>query len=76
MRARELYKDAFRGLTDVSKLSLKRTFQSSVLIALELEEPPQQLMPELLIGYSSVMVVGRAKTPRMAMLKTILILVC
>ena len=64
-RARELVKDAFRGLTDVSKLSLH---------SLRAGGPPQQLMPEFLTDYSNVMDVGRAKTPRMAILKIILIL--
>ena len=40
-----------------------------MFIDFELEEPPQQLMPEFLIDYSSVVVVGRAKTPSMAMFK-------
>ena len=62
-RTRELVKDAFKDVTDVSKIS--------VHIALGLEEPPLQLRPVSLIDFSSAMAVGRAKTPRMTTLRTI-----
>ena len=66
-RARELIKDAFRDIKDVRRL---------VFIALGLEEPPLRLMPISLMDFSSDMAVRRARTPRMATLRTILILAC
>ena len=65
-RARELIKDAFRGLTDVSKIGVHSLRAGGATSAANADR---------LIDYLSVMVVGRVKTPRMAMLKTILILV-
>ena len=47
-----------------------------VLIALGLDEPPLRIMPVSLIDFSSDITVGRARTPRMATLRMILILVC
>ena len=53
-RARELVKDAFRGLTDVSKFSLYSLKTRGATSAANAGIP------------DSVMVVGRAKTPGMA----------
>ena len=43
-----------------------------MFIALGMEESLLQLMPVLLVDFSSGMAVGRARTPRMATLRTIL----
>lgn len=45
-----------------------------MFIALVLEESLLQLKPVSLVDFSSGMVVGRARTPRMATLRTILII--
>ena len=45
-----------------------------MFLALVLEESLLQLMPVSLVDFSSGMVVGRARTPRMATLRTILII--
>ena len=57
-------------------LEIQRMFPRLVFIALGREEPPLRLMPVSLIDFSSDMAVGRARTPRMATLRTILILAC
>ena len=64
-RARELIKDVLEILPDGSRISV---------YSLSLEESLLQLKPVSLVDFSSGMVVGRARTSRMATLRTILII--
>ena len=71
MRAYELVKDAFRDLTDVSKLSVHSLRAGGATSAANAGIPDRLFKRHA--RWASL--VGRAKTPRMAMSKTILILV-
>ena len=62
-RAREIIKDAFRGITDISSLSL--------FTVLEPEEPLLPQMLALLIDSSRGTVVGRVRMLKMVMSRTI-----
>ena len=62
-RAREIIKDAFRGITDISSLSL--------FTVLEREEPLLPQMLALLIDSSRGTVVGRVRMLKMVMSRTI-----
>ena len=65
-RARELIKDAFRDIKDVSKISVHSLRAGGATSAAN----------TYWYRFSSDMTVGRARTPRIATLRTILILSC